>query len=598
MNFTDIRAMPPDERVKKLSNPDINIELNTPIRRYFRGGLELLRQADSYYESGEYDKCYQYYMKYLIMFVDKLPNHPEYKSVPPAEKKEIKKKRDEVCRKAEEIKVRLREKYQAEHEAYLIEKEKRDKELQHQQLLQKQQESKRKLSVPDKKPGGPALHYDRIEALDKTYAQVKQVGPLPDNIYPSFDAIMSSPSRMGITAGAKPDSPASSITSVPSFDRTKKPTVPATQSKDYGLTDHLRPVVIPAALLSSFLVLAQRNTDMNVETCGILAGRLVQSELHITHLLIPKQAGTADSCITHHEEEIFACQDKYNLITLGWIHWQLHITHLLIPKQAGTADSCITHHEEEIFACQDKYNLITLGWIHELKSSNCSDSSNCTTDGLSEEAVHVETEDIDNLKFDPGWVGILAICFAVVSIVSYVGLITWRYILEYFRGGLELLRQADSYYESGEYDKCYQYYMKYLIMFVDKLPNHPEYKSVPPAEKKEIKKKRDEVCRKAEEIKVRLREKYQAEHEAYLIEKEKRDKELQHQQLLQKQQESKRKLSVPDKKPGGPALHYDRIEALDKTYAQVKQVGPLPDNIYPSFDAIMSSPSRMGITAG
>ncbi|KAI5702879.1 hypothetical protein M8J76_001038 [Diaphorina citri] len=370
MNFTDIRAMPPDERVKKLSNPDINIELNTPIRRYFRGGLELLRQADSYYESGEYDKCYQYYMKYLIMFVDKLPNHPEYKSVPPAEKKEIKKKRDEVCRKAEEIKVRLREKYQAEHEAYLIEKEKRDKELQHQQLLQKQQESKRKLSVPDKKPGGPALHYDRIEALDKTYAQVKQVGPLPDNIYPSFDAIMSSPSRMGITAGAKPDSPASSITSVPSFDRTKKPTVPATQSKDYGLTDHLRPVVIPAALLSSFLVLAQRNTDMNVETCGILAGRLVQSELHITHLLIPKQAGTADSCITHHEEEIFACQDKYNLITLGWIHTHpsqtaflssvdlhTHCSYQLMMPEAIAIVCAPKHNEQGVFCLTPHYGL-------------------------------------------------------------------------------------------------------------------------------------------------------------------------------------------------------------------------------------------------
>ncbi|XP_026688365.1 STAM-binding protein-like A [Diaphorina citri] len=82
---------------------------------------------------------------------------------------------------------------------------------------------------------------------------------------------------MKISSRAKPDSPASSITSVPSFDRTKKPTAPATQSKDYGLTDHLRPVVIPAALLSSFLVLAQRNTDMNVETCGILAGRLIRS---------------------------------------------------------------------------------------------------------------------------------------------------------------------------------------------------------------------------------------------------------------------------------------------------------------------------------
>ncbi|KAI5733321.1 hypothetical protein M8J76_010478 [Diaphorina citri] len=86
----------------------------------------------------------------------------------------------------------------------------------------------------------------------------------------------------------------------------------------------------------------------------------------------------------------------------------------------------------------------------ELKSSNCSDSSNCTIDGLSEEAVHVETEDIDNLKFDPGWVGILAICFAVISIVSYVGLITWRYILEKRYGTRQLLVNDEAeYYDSA-----------------------------------------------------------------------------------------------------------------------------------------------------
>lgn len=68
-------------------------------------------------------------------------------------------------------------------------------------------------------------------------------------------------------------------------------------------------------------------------------------------------------------------------------------------------------------------------------------------------------------------------------------------------------------------------------------------------------------------------------------------------QLQQKQQQLESKRKAQEKKAAsGPALHYDRIEALDKTYAQVKQVGPLPDNIYPSFDSIMSSPSR--ITAG
>ena len=41
-----------------------------------------------------------------------------------------------------------------------------------------------------------------------------------------------------------------------------------------------------------------------------------------------------------------------------------HITHMLIPKQTSTADSCTTLHEEELFELQDAGNLITLGWIH------------------------------------------------------------------------------------------------------------------------------------------------------------------------------------------------------------------------------------------
>ena len=42
----------------------------------------------------------------------------------------------------------------------------------------------------------------------------------------------------------------------------------------------------------------------------------------------------------------------------------LRVTHIIIPKQTGSSDSCETLSEEEIFDVQDQYDLITLGWIH------------------------------------------------------------------------------------------------------------------------------------------------------------------------------------------------------------------------------------------
>lgn len=46
----------------------------------------------------------------------------------------------------------------------------------------------------------------------------------------------------------------------------------------------------------------------------------MKNELIITHMILPKQKGTSDSCLTMNEEEIFDYQDQHNLITLGWIH--------------------------------------------------------------------------------------------------------------------------------------------------------------------------------------------------------------------------------------------------------------------------------------
>ncbi|RZC84618.1 hypothetical protein C5167_047400, partial [Papaver somniferum] len=76
----------------------------------------------------------------------------------------------------------------------------------------------------------------------------------------------------------------------------------------------------PANMMEGFLRLAQENTKKNLETCGVLAGKMENKVFHITTLIIPKQEATSDSCSAMNEEELFEFQDKLSIFPLGWIH--------------------------------------------------------------------------------------------------------------------------------------------------------------------------------------------------------------------------------------------------------------------------------------
>lgn len=130
---------------------------------------------------------------------------------------------------------------------------------------------------------------------------------------PSAPPLPSSPpaSRRVVTSSAVAANCISNY--IPAVDRSTKPNA-ANES------DSLRRVVIPMSLTQDFLRAAALNTSRNVETCGMLAGKLSQNVFTITHVLIPKQRGTSDSCLTDNEEEVFAFQDTNSLTTLGWIH--------------------------------------------------------------------------------------------------------------------------------------------------------------------------------------------------------------------------------------------------------------------------------------
>ncbi len=82
----------------------------------------------------------------------------------------------------------------------------------------------------------------------------------------------------------------------------------------------LRPVHVPAGIIEEFLSIAAENTRKNIETCGVIAGKLHQDEFTITCLIIPKQYGTSDTCSMTNEEEIVKAQDQLDVMSLGWIH--------------------------------------------------------------------------------------------------------------------------------------------------------------------------------------------------------------------------------------------------------------------------------------
>lgn len=123
-------------------------------------------------------------------------------------------------------------------------------------------------------------------------------------------------------------------------DRSTKPQIPDRSTKPssmslYSESGGLRQISVPTMLMAKFLSLADKNTSNNIETGGVLAGKLSQNKFKITNLIIPQQTGTSDSCTTSGEEAVWDYQEKNDLLSLGWIH-----TH---PSQTSFLSSVDLH---------------------------------------------------------------------------------------------------------------------------------------------------------------------------------------------------------------------------------------------------------------
>lgn len=283
----------------------------------------MLRMANVYLTEGNHENAYILYMKYMILFIEKIRDHPDYDTVPTDIKQPIRTKLKEILPITEKLKVKLLDRYQKEYDQFLANKEA-------EKIVELEREKKEKLA---KKSGSniPAnLHVQVDPSVQPTapdsslldqvvYPNDFPTGSNRANL-PSSGLLLPADSEKLNTKQLKP-APPSSSESKPTFDRNQKPYLSSENDKSESLlAGSFRTVLIPYNTMSLFLQLVKTNTFKNIETCGILAGRLTQNQFLITHIILPKQHGTADSCNTSNEEELFDIQDKHNLITLGWIH--------------------------------------------------------------------------------------------------------------------------------------------------------------------------------------------------------------------------------------------------------------------------------------
>ncbi|KAF4556282.1 JAB1/Mov34/MPN/PAD-1 ubiquitin protease-like protein [Elsinoe fawcettii] len=155
---------------------------------------------------------------------------------------------------------------------------------------------------------GVQAHHDVSYSLSTPHSQSASPPALPGKTPLSLDGPPSLPPKAAV---APP-----STEPLASSDYTFK----STAKTEAGAL--LRPLFIPTELRPRFLSLAASNTRSNLETCGILCGSLISNALFISHLVIPEQISTSDTCDTTEEGDnaLFDYVDGQELMVCGWIH--------------------------------------------------------------------------------------------------------------------------------------------------------------------------------------------------------------------------------------------------------------------------------------
>ena len=278
-----------------------------PLKLYLNSCRMLIKTADLYHRSGDYPNAFVLYMKFSNLLVDLLPKHPEYRTMH-NDIVILKKQAVSAIDCMEQIKPLMCDWWEqnvkpllpidiADHDSDF--KERVEDEDKVERIEDSKEENTAESQDEDRKR--------RIEEFYKSQFRQSESPPIVSK--------ESMETKDTVTI----------------IDHTEQQPKLESSNKDKADKDMpvfitetgmpLRHVQVPVSIVDTFMHIAGVNTARNVETCGVLGGRLLKNQLFtVTHLIIPKQRGTANTVTMLNEEEIVNVSIEHDILTLGWIH--------------------------------------------------------------------------------------------------------------------------------------------------------------------------------------------------------------------------------------------------------------------------------------
>ncbi|KAK1087938.1 hypothetical protein LTR48_002112 [Friedmanniomyces endolithicus] len=298
---------------------------NVALQRWIRAAKMLLTEAALCEQDGNLQKAYLYLVRHADLVLERLPHHPDYRD--PHFKPDLMEAQRAVQRNFHKLDdwrpglVQQYERYESAIERW---------EVEQQRLEQEREASRQRALIPARQstsshtynyPSVPA----REEAIDwrapSLQPSTRRFNGSPPDV-PAKDTY----DRFTPALPPRPSGP-----SIP-----RSPRHPATTTE---AGDPLRTLLLPSTLRPTFLNLAHPNTLSNLETCGILAATLASSTLKITHLLLPAQHSTSETCDTTPagDAALFDYCDAHSLLVCGWIHTHPSQTCFLSSRDLHTS---------------------------------------------------------------------------------------------------------------------------------------------------------------------------------------------------------------------------------------------------------------------
>jgi len=275
--------------------PPYPVSSTIRLETYYRKAHLLFHQALDVVKQGNEANAYVELMRYANLVVA-LSAHNNYNSKQYEKDKNLNKRRlKNAITKLEELKPRLVNAYNAE-----IEKERLRQEAADLDAVDDHDDEQ----LDDEEEQEPEPEPEEEEKKEEAAATVAATPNRWKNL-----KMESSPYFKKEDAAAKPKA----------AKHGRKNTLDAIFKK---APSTLTAIYVTDNLVPGFVRFAAENTKRDIETCGVLTGKYLHEEdaYVITHCVIPKQKGSANTVQTLCEEELIGVQEKYGVVTLGWIH--------------------------------------------------------------------------------------------------------------------------------------------------------------------------------------------------------------------------------------------------------------------------------------